>query len=68
MRLIEEQLAQRHSGLDLVKEGQMEARERLIDELETKARERIEMAEAESTFPSSPDSTVHLPSLLAGVL
>ena len=48
MRLIEEQLTQRHSGLELIKEGQLDARERLLTELEAKARERAETAEAES--------------------
>jgi hypothetical protein len=47
MRLIEEQLSQRHGNLDLAKEGQMEARERLLADLESKARERAELAEAE---------------------
>lgn len=47
MRLIEEQLAQRHSGLDIAKEGQLEARERLLTEMEGKARERADLAEAE---------------------
>ena len=53
VRLIEEQLAQRQIGLDLVREGQFEARERLLADLEAKARERSEFAEAECTFSMS---------------
>lgn len=51
MRLIEEQLAQRQHGLELVKDGQMEARERLLSDLESKTRERAEFAEAEGMSP-----------------
>lgn len=50
VRLIEEQLAQRQHGLDLAREGQFEARERLLADLEAKARERAEQAETECTI------------------
>ena len=48
MRLIEEQLHVRYNAAELMKEGQLEARERLVKEMEEKARERTDLAEAES--------------------
>ena len=48
MRLIEEQLNIRYKGAELIKEGQLEARERLIRDMEEKARERADSAEAEA--------------------
>jgi hypothetical protein len=48
IRLIEEQLALRYHGMEAVKEGQIEARERLVKELEDQARSRMESAETES--------------------
>ena len=48
MKYLEEQLATRHRHVENIKEGQYEARERLIQEMEDKARERIEMAEGET--------------------
>jgi hypothetical protein len=47
LRLIEEQMSSQYKGLDVVKEGQFEARERVLKAAEEKARERAEMAEAE---------------------
>jgi hypothetical protein len=48
IRLLEEQLLSKHRGLDAAKEGQMEARERLLNEMEEKARMRADGAEAET--------------------
>jgi len=47
IRLLEEQLVSKYRGLDAAKDGQMEARERLLAEMEEKARQRAETAEAE---------------------
>lgn len=47
LRLIEEQMTSQYRGLDIVKEGQFDARERVLKAAEEKARERAEMAEAE---------------------
>jgi hypothetical protein len=47
LRLIEEHMNSKYKGLDIVKEGQFEARERLLVAQEEKARERAELAEAE---------------------
>ena len=48
MKLLEEQLNVRYKGAEMVKEGQLEARERLVRDMEEKAKERSEAAEAES--------------------
>jgi hypothetical protein len=48
MKLIEEQLNLRYRTAELAKEGQLEARERLIRDMEEKAKERAELAEAEA--------------------
>ena len=45
---IEEQLNTRYRGLDIAKEGQLEARERLLTEMEEKAKEKVEEAERET--------------------
>jgi len=47
IKLLEEQLVSKYRGLDAAKDGQMEARERLLAEMEEKARLRAETAEAE---------------------
>jgi hypothetical protein len=47
MKFLEEQLNQRHRQVDHMREGQFEAREKMLVEMEEKARERAEMAEAE---------------------
>lgn len=47
LRLIEEHMSSQYKGLDIVKEGQFEARERVLAAAEEKARERAELAEAE---------------------
>jgi len=47
LKLIEEQISQQYRGLDAVREGQFEARERLLMDMEAKARERAEAAESE---------------------
>lgn len=47
IRLIEEQLSTRQKGLESVKAGQLDARERLLTEMEEKARARAELAESE---------------------
>lgn len=44
---MEEQLSLRFKGLEAAKEGQLEVRERLLVEMEEKARERADVAEAE---------------------
>ena len=44
IRLLEEQLMSKYRGLDAAKEGQMEARERLLSEMEEKARTRVDNA------------------------
>jgi len=48
IRLLEEQLMSKYKGLDAAKEGQMEARERLLADMEEKARSRADGAEAET--------------------
>lgn len=48
IKLLEEQLLSKYRGLDAAKDGQMEARERLLSEMEDKARTRVDSAEAES--------------------
>ena len=48
IRLIEEKLSIRHKSAELVKEGQLEARERLVSEMEEKAKDRVEAAETET--------------------
>lgn len=47
LKLIEEQINIKYRGVDAVREGQYEARERLLLEMESKAVERAELAEAE---------------------
>lgn len=47
LKLIEEQMNLKYRGVDAVREGQYEARERLLIEMEQKAVERAEAAEAE---------------------
>lgn len=47
IKLIEEQLHARYRGLDVAREAQMEARERLITDMEQKAKERVDNAENE---------------------
>ncbi len=47
IRLIEEELNIKFRGLDAAKQGQLEARERLLAEMEETARHRAEAAEAE---------------------
>jgi hypothetical protein len=47
LKLIEEQMSLQYRGIDAVREGQFEARERLLVDMETKARERAETAESE---------------------
>ncbi len=47
LKLIEEQMNLKYRGIDAVREGQYEARERLLTEMESKATERAELAEAE---------------------
>lgn len=47
IKLLEEQLLSKYRGLDAAKDGQMEARERLLAEMEEKARTRVDTAEAE---------------------
>ena len=47
MKLMEEQLHLKYKHMETAKEGQMEARERLLEEMESKARERADAAEAE---------------------
>ena len=48
IKLIEEQLNAKYRGLEAAREGQMEARERLLSEMEEKARERADLAEQEA--------------------
>ena len=48
IKLLEEQLLSKYRGLDAAKDGQMEARERLLAEMEDKARSRVDTAESES--------------------
>ncbi len=48
IRLLEEQLLSKYRGLDAAKDGQMEARERLLADMEEKARIRADNAEAET--------------------
>lgn len=48
IKLIEEQLNVRYRSIDAAREGQMEARERLLADMEMKAREKAEQAEAET--------------------
>jgi len=47
LKLMEEQLHLKYKALEAAREGQMEARERLLSEMEQKARERADAAEAE---------------------
>ena len=47
IRRIEEQLNVRYKGLEAAREGQIEARERLVREMEEAARARADVAEAE---------------------
>eukprot|EP01033_Poteriospumella_lacustris_P002245 gene2245-1645_t len=47
MKFLEEQLQQRHRNVEMMREGQFEAREKMLIEMEEKARERAEAAEAE---------------------
>ena len=47
LKLIEEQMSLQYRGIDVVREGQFEARERLLLDMEAKARERAEAAETE---------------------
>jgi hypothetical protein len=47
LKLIEEQMNLKYRGVDAVREGQYEARERLLIEMEQKAVERAEAAESE---------------------
>lgn len=48
IKLMEEQLSERYRTMDIVRQGQFEARERLIGDLEEHARERTVAAESES--------------------
>lgn len=48
IKLIEESLHARYRGLDVVREGQLEARERLLSDMEEKARERVNASEIEA--------------------
>lgn len=48
IKLLEEQLLSKYRGLDAAKDGQMEARERLLSEMEEKARTRMDTAEGET--------------------
>jgi FtsZ-binding cell division protein ZapB len=47
IKLIEEELNIKFRGLDAAKQGQLEARERLLTEMEESARNRAEAAESE---------------------
>jgi len=47
IQFIEEQLQTRQRGVEAMREGQIDAREKLLAEMEAKARERAEVAEAE---------------------
>lgn len=47
IRFIEEQLQSRQKGVEAIREGQIDARERLLADMEEKARERADLAEAE---------------------
>lgn len=47
IQFIEQALQTRQRGVEALREGQMDARERLLQDLEAKARERAEIAEAE---------------------
>jgi hypothetical protein len=46
--LIEEQMSYQYKGIDAVREGQYDARERLLVDMEAKAREKAEAAETET--------------------
>ena len=48
IKLIEESLHARYRGLDVVREGQLEARERLLNDMEEKAKERVNASEIEA--------------------
>jgi hypothetical protein len=48
IKLMEEHLNVRYKGLDAAKDGQLEARERILSEMEAKAKDRVEAAEIES--------------------
>lgn len=47
IQFIEQQLQSRQKGVEAMREGQIDARERLLADMEAKARERAEIAEAE---------------------
>ena len=47
IRFIEEQLSTKQKGAEALREGHLAAREQLLEDLESKARERAELAEAE---------------------
>lgn len=47
IQFIEQQLQTRQRGVEAIREGQIDARERLLADMEEKARERAEIAEAE---------------------
>jgi hypothetical protein len=47
IKLLEEQLLSKYKGLDAAKDGQLEARERLLSEMEERARTRVDNAESE---------------------
>lgn len=47
IKLIEEQLNARHRMIEATREGHIDAREKLLEDLEKKAKERVEAAEAE---------------------
>lgn len=47
LKMLEEKMNLQYRGIDTVREGQFEARERLLEEMEAKARERAEAAEKE---------------------
>ena len=48
IKLLEEQLLSKYRGLDAAKDSQMEARERLLADMEDKARSRVDAAESEN--------------------
>jgi hypothetical protein len=48
LKLIEEQMSLQYRGVDAVREGQFEARERLLQDMEAQAREKAEAAEMEN--------------------
>ena len=48
LKLIEEQMSLQYRGVDAVREGQFEERERLLQDMEAQAREKAEAAEIEN--------------------